>query len=404
FKAEYVLFGANPLPYHATNIVLHSLNALLVYLLIRHWTNRKSVACLAALLFAVHPVNAEAVSWIAGRKDLLSATFFLAALLSYEKRQKTACTLLLYLLALLAKGNAVSLPAVLLLTEYSKGRILNRKVMLRLLPYFLLAIVFLLVGLFGKTDRLAEMPPVLMLVFAGKSILLQLQHSMLPTRLSPTYPEIFADPTVLVLWIPLLLVFLTGGVLWAKRRQAPDLFFGYFFFLLTLAPSFLVCSKGVPYFTTTSDRYAYLPLVGILYVFALGFAHLWEGRKQEMKVLLCGILLLFGFFSHVQAQNWNNDQSVLRMMIRSYPDFGMSYYHLGDFLAEDGEQEEAIVQYKEGILHEKKSPVIRGLLYFHLGKALREAGQTDQAQAALVKSQELLPEFEELRRLLEEME
>ena len=139
FWLEWRLWGLNPSGYHATNILLHAVSAILFWLLLRRL--RVPGAWLAALIFAIHPVNVRSVAWIAERKNTLSMVFYLASLIAFEKwddgrrRQAYWLSLVLFVAGLLSKSSTVVLPAVLLILTWYKRRALSRRDLVATAPF-----------------------------------------------------------------------------------------------------------------------------------------------------------------------------------------------------------------------------------------------------------------------------
>src|ERR1043165_1538299 len=148
YSIEYQLFGLNAQGYHAVNLLLHLLNVILVFYAILYLSNKTEIALVASLLFGIHPLHVESVAWASELKDLLYTFFFLASYICYLRYIKEPKSkfyfycLLLFLLSLLSKAMAVSLPLILLLTDYFKGRKLNVKTWLEKIPFFALSILF----------------------------------------------------------------------------------------------------------------------------------------------------------------------------------------------------------------------------------------------------------------------
>ena len=144
YAVEYQLFGLNAQGYHAVNLLLHLFNIILVFYAVFLISNKTIIALVAAMLFGIHPLHVESVAWASELKDLLYTFFFLAAYVCYlrylneSKRKFYLWCLILFLLSLLSKAMAVSLPLVLLLTDYFKGRKLNAKAWLEKIPFFAL--------------------------------------------------------------------------------------------------------------------------------------------------------------------------------------------------------------------------------------------------------------------------
>ena len=148
YMADYSLFGLHPAGCHAVNLLLHCVNAALVFLLLFGLTGRKSAALIACLLWAVHPLRVESVAWISERKDVLSALGYLLSLdlyLLYRLKRRKELFLLCgvaFIVALLAKPMAISLPLILLCIDYLQGRRIDKKAIIEKLPLFAIAAVF----------------------------------------------------------------------------------------------------------------------------------------------------------------------------------------------------------------------------------------------------------------------
>src|SRR3989344_9385724 len=251
YQSDYLLGGYNPLIYHLTNLLLHMGSTFLVSAFIFYLTKRSKLAIACALLFAIHPITVETVVWAAARKDVLSGFFFLLSATLY----------------LLSKVTAITLPLIFLLCDLHRGRRDYKEVVLEKTPYFLLALLFGLIALFGKATLLAERSPLEHFLLACKMVILALSKILVPLRLSVFYPELgevtLFHPTFL---LSLLILIILGAVVW-MFRQKKLLLFGALFFLITLAPAALTFMKGGNTFLF-SDRYAYLPSLGVIFLAA----------------------------------------------------------------------------------------------------------------------------------------
>jgi hypothetical protein len=155
---EFHFWKANPKPYHIINILLHLLNVVLVFLVVAKLAGKKEAGVIVSLFFAVHPLHVESVAWIAERKDVLYTFFYLAAWLAYIRYLKIPnqkgwesgyliFSLLLFGCSLLSKSMAVTLPVILILTDYYLDKKINLKSLLAKIPFFLLSLIFGVVAL-----------------------------------------------------------------------------------------------------------------------------------------------------------------------------------------------------------------------------------------------------------------
>ncbi len=426
YQVEHALFGFRPGVFHLDNLILHTLNALLVFAVMLQLFRRKGVAAATALLFAVHPLQTEAVLWAAARKDLLSTFFFLSSLGSYllwrEREEKwfSFFSVALFVLGLFAKVTVITLPIVLLLIDWKRHRSLPRAVAEKW-PYWLAAIIFGIVAIFGKREVLADSGLWSNFLLACKSAVFYLWHLLIPTGFTIIYPQhtpvTLAAPEFLV---PVLIVLALVAVIIASLRRFPVVSFALAFYLVTLVPNFTNFVKdGVTYFA--SDRYAYIPSIGIFLLVALAVAWLYEhkpfgkwGARAIDAVVICVFVGLIGL-ARVQADTWIDSETLYTQALSIAPstlaynnlgDFYMknnrpelakdqfiaaisldptyerAYNNLGNYYRDQGDYEEAMRVYRQAIKSLGAGPItsIEYLApYYYLGETLELLGRSDEA-------------------------
>ena len=335
YSLEYRLFGLNPRPYHATNLVLHLLNTALVFWLLLLLSGSLPAAAAGTLLFALHPMRVEPVAWVTARKDLLGSAFFLGSLavyLSYRRERGAApyiLSLLLFLFALLSKATGVTLPLVLLLCDFLLGRV-DRRAVVEKVPFLALALLFGVVALFAREsyqEVLMEQTyafPAVVFIGAHKLVCHYLPRTVLPVPgLFPLYPPLGQGGSVPPAFLFLLAVIgiLAAAVVYSLRRTRKVLF-GALFFLTTLLPSLSVVVVGY-----SADRFAYLPSFGLAFLAGEGFRHLWSRRhvrSREVRtvlVLLVAIVgLAFALSSRRLCAVWRSSITLWSQAVESYPD------------------------------------------------------------------------------------
>ena len=191
YMVDYQLVGLKPFGYHLTNLILHLLNCLLVFWLIGLLSRNILVSFITAILFGVHPIHVESVAWISERKDVLYAAFFLLSMICYCYYSRTLKTgkaywlaVLFFVLSLLSKAMAVTLPFLLLLMDYFRGRKFDRRMILDKIPFLVLALGFGLLGAHGQAvaARIEPsmyrvlVPPYAVIFYLGKILWLSLIH------------------------------------------------------------------------------------------------------------------------------------------------------------------------------------------------------------------------------------
>lgn len=385
FQLNWVLGGGSAFPFHLTNILLQSVNSVLVAALMFSWTKRRTLSLAAALLFAVHPLHTEAVVWAAGRKDLLSTLFLLSSYLGFRRYQETRralpwiLSLLSFLLALLSKALAVTLPAILFLDVLLLRKARPFKAAcIALIPFAALAAVFLQVASFGKERILASSTLLDTFVMAQKSSVFYLQKFLVPTGLTVIYPYQGAIslqfPTF---FIPLLItVALLSVAVWQWRRR-PMVSFGILFFFVTLAPTFFNFHKGEFLFFAV-DRYAYVPSIGVFLVLLTIGGEFFDLVRVPTKVLwslLSLALLVLGVLSIRQTKVWDTPDTLFGRAIALYPESVSARTAMGSVLRERNQLQEAFT-----VLHDGARFSDHPALNVEAGLVYSANGQVDDAR------------------------
>ncbi len=349
YAVEYRLFGLNPRAYHQTNRLLHALNAALVFALVWSLWRRRAPAILAALLFAVHPMRVESVAWISERKDLLFAFFYLAAVLAYvsymkdrTKRGRLAGVFVLFLLSLLSKPTAVTLPVVLVLFDLYLGRKLDRRAWLEKVPFFILAVAF------GALTLVTQDPGTTVQEIAGRygffqrflfpfyALAFYLVKLFAPFGLSAYhyYPETIDGRLPWEYYAaPLLALTVVLAVVWARGRLRRELVFGALFFLVTISVTLQVIPAGR---AVAAERYTYIPYLGLFLVLAYlfdlalkpgGKASGWLRPAAWGAAALVIVALSYGTYKRNEA--WRDSLTVFSDVIAKNPEAGHGYFLRG---------------------------------------------------------------------------
>ncbi len=303
FLAEHAAVGFEPWLYHLDNVLLHIAATVLAFLLARKWLESEGAALAAALLFLAHPLRVESVAWVAERKDVLCAAFYLASLLAYTfhldhasgagRRGSAAywASMVFFVLALLSKVMAVTLPGVLVLLLVWK-RQANRRHIAGLAPLVALSVVFALIGAHaqaagGAIQGLHGGGLGLHLLTVLKALALYAEKLACPVVLSPRYTlepaASLLEPRVLEGAALVAIGIVTAAVSLRRGRTA---FLGIVFFAITWSP----VSGIVPLSTIVADRYVYLPALGVFLVVG-GLLRLDERRGRSLVVLVLGVFV-----------------------------------------------------------------------------------------------------------------
>jgi protein O-mannosyl-transferase len=277
---EWRLWGNNASAYHVVNVLLHAINAVLVWLVLRRL--KIPGAWLAALVFAVHPVNVATVGWISEQKNTLSMLFYAVAVLLYlqfdETRHWRWCglSLLAFVLALLSKSAVVMLPVVLLMCMWWRHGQVERRDIARSLPFFVLSLlagvstVWFQYGNAMHWRTVREAGFIGRLAAAGWAPWFYFFKAVLPFNLNVIYPKWEIDHGRLVSWLPGALLIVCFFVFWRGRKSwGRAALFGFGYFTVALFPVLGFFDQAFFRFSLVADHWQYYSIIGVI---ALGVA------------------------------------------------------------------------------------------------------------------------------------
>jgi Flp pilus assembly protein TadD len=362
YMIESTLFGLDPAAFHATNVALHALGAVLLYALLRSLTGAPWTSGIAAALFALHPMRVESVAWVTCRKDVLSAVFGLSALIAYARYAKRgspwgyAAAFVLTAAALLAKATWVSLPFLYLLLDYWPLRRLGASAAVRLLaeklPFFALSAAMMVVtsgyqaGIRVPLERLGVAER---LAHALAAYGWYLGKTIWPTHLSPHYPHPYLAgggvpwTGAQIAFAALALAAITALAVRFAQRGYPLV--GWLWFLGTFAPVIGFVQHGT---AGMADRYTHLPHMGLFAAVAFGGFELCAARLHTRAAqriaasAAAALLVAFGWASFAQARVWRNTETLFAHALRVMPRDAMIQEAVANNDLEAGRYDEAL--------------------------------------------------------------
>ncbi|MEO0312351.1 MAG: hypothetical protein RIQ89_2008 [Bacteroidota bacterium] len=345
---------------HATNIWLHAFNAAWVLYFIYLLTGGQLlVSTITALLFALNPLRVESVAWVAERKDVLYAFFFLLSIisyLSYCKNNKSSYLVLVYLFfiaSLLAKSVAVVLPVVLVLIDYYRGEgNLFKKALLKM-PMFLISLAVGILAYYiqskGSIASFDTFSLAQRMMIGSYGWVMYVVKSLIPIGLCSYYPYPFLKSTdavpVLFYLLPMVVVGCIALLVYCRKKER-QLIFGAFFFTVNIMLVLQVISVGQ---VIMADRYAYMPSVGLFFIMAVGFERLKKRKKNWINmayVLLVIYATVLIFITQQRIAVWKNSETLWTDVINQYPTVETAYKNRGNFLANTNRLNEALADYK----------------------------------------------------------
>lgn len=402
YQIDYAIGKEDPAVYHTTNLVLHIINAILVLLIVRFFSKRWAVPFLTAMLFAVHPLNTEAVMWIAGRKDLLCATFFLGSLLAYchfrvrQTRAPYYLSIVLYLFALLSKVIAVTLPLLLMIVDDLIPTKTRDREKLSKWAYYLPAIVFLFIGMQKKALSVYALSYFDAALIAIKAVYFYLSKLLVPTNLSLFYKQVTPiDFFRMEFFLPAVFLVLLGMATVHSRRIGKPFAFGIMWFGITLLPNLANAVKGSKeaiYYA--SDRYAYLPSIGIFFLCATGLSWLAYTAKPRLKlwitVIATSMVIVYASLAHSYSSHWLTPKPYMQRVQQLYPDTAMAHTLRGILLLEQEQVAEAVDELRTARELEPEYTDNRA----HLGLALIKNGEIDEGIRELYATAKIQPSYD----------
>jgi tetratricopeptide (TPR) repeat protein len=414
--ADVEVLGLAPGRHHAESLLLHALNAVLLFLVLGGATGALLPSAAAAALFALHPLHVESVAWAAERKDVLCALFWLLTLGAYVRyaRRRTAGRYLvvvaLFSLGLLAKPMLVTLPFVLILFDWwPLGRLLPpgraaagppaqpaAALLAEKVPLLLLAAASSWVTLLAQQAGEAvvsagNLPLVARFANAAVAYGTYLSKTLWPVGLSVFYRYPAAAPAPL-LWGAALALLAAGTALVVRgRRTAPFLLVGWLWFLGTLVPVIGLVKVGAQFI---ADRYTYLPLVGIFIAAAWGGAVLARGGRGRQAVLggaVAAALAICAALTWAQVGVWRDSRSLFEHALGVDPDNWLAHNNLGTVLTAAGSLDAAAAHYRAAL---RVKPDYE-TAHYNYANLLVGAGRLDEAAAQFREALRLSPRYAE---------
>jgi tetratricopeptide (TPR) repeat protein len=361
---EWRLWGANPMGYHVVNVLLHAVNAVLVWIILRRL--KVPAAWLAGLVFAIHPVNVATAAWISELKNTLSMLFFATAILLYlrfdeeDRRGWYGLSLAAFVLALLSKAAVVMLPVVLLgCAWWSYGRV-RRKDLLRAVPFIALSLAFGLVTIWFQYNRALGGGTVrtdsflCRVVAAGWVPWFYLSKAILPLDLTVVYPRWNINASQWLAYLPGVILVGCFMVVWRKRNTwGRPLLFGLGYFAVMLIPVLGFFDIAFYAFSLVADHWQYYSIAGVIALAVAGGETICRrmGARGRYVGLSVGavVLIVLGVATWKRGGVYADSQTLWRDTIAKNPNAWVAHNYLGCDLSRAGEVHEAIAQYEQAL-------------------------------------------------------
>jgi protein O-mannosyl-transferase len=423
FWLQNKLWGSAPLGYHAVNIALHAVDAVLVALVLR----RLAVpgALFAALVFALHPVQAESVAWISEQKNTLSALLYLSAALAYLRFSAAnddmapdmattkdvsvtaaprsgirwyALATVLFTAALLTKTVTATLPATLLVIAWwRRGRISWRREVALLVPWFCLALIagwvttWIERTLIGAEGMAFDLSFAQRAILAGRAIWFYLGKLCWPTPLVFIYPRWTLDASATWQWIPLAAAVTVGLVLWWRKGSARAALAAALIFAGTLFPALGFFNVYPFLFSFVADHFLYLASIApIAAIAAVATIAVRRTQPALRSILALVVLATLGWLTHEETPTYHDPETLYRTTLRLNPRCWMAANNLGkQLMVQPGKVSEAIPLLTTALKLRPDYAEAEN----NLGLALAETGKAFDAIPHLQRALALKPTF-----------
>lgn len=359
YAIDFLIGGEEPFVYHLDNITWHVADVLLLYAVIKKMNGNALIALFVALLFAMHPVQTESVSWVAARNKVMNGFFFLWAMYVYigyvqkPEMKKMVWICLLGLAAYLCKLTAVTLPFALLAVDIWMGRPLNnKKVWLEKLPLILLAIPIGIINLQAQEQvSFLNLHPEYnfghTIVFAGYAYIQYLFNLILPIKLSVLYPYPQTIGAVHILYTLLSVAIVVFGFI-AYKKKWYVLAGGIAFYTVNIAVVLQFVQFGE---VLMADRYLYLACIGVWYVAAY-YAYAYFSKKQQAKTattLLTVLCVAYSISTFARNDIWLSELNFWQSVVDKFPESGVAQSSLGGVYLKEGNMQEARAHIDEAV-------------------------------------------------------
>jgi hypothetical protein len=382
------LYGMDAGGHHVSSVLLHALNAVLLFLLLAQVTGLTVRSALVAALFALHPLNVESVAWIAERKNVLSMCFFLLALGAYGwyARQpdwkRYAGVAVLFALGLASKPMVITLPFVLLLLDYwPLGRVRGwaepstafpvpqttwARLLAEKVPLLALAIASAIITVIAQQSSHAVIP------FSDLPFQARAQNALYsyamyvfklfwPVRLAVLYPHPLDGLKFAQVALSALFLLTVSAFVWRERVRRPYLVTGWLWFLGTLVPVIGLIQVGAQ---GMADRYAYLPSIGLFLMLVWRGSDWAEERFLNPRItapVAVTVLVVLGVLTFRQIGYWRSSYDLWAHTLKVTRDNFVADEKMGDWLLTQG-RPEALDYYEAATKIAPLNPAIHGKL------------------------------------------
>jgi tetratricopeptide (TPR) repeat protein len=395
FAIDYAIGDNSPGWYHGVNVLLHVVNSLLVFIVLRKLLKKDGIAALIAALFALHPLHVESVAWIASRKDVLYTFFFMlswwfylqySALTSSGTKRALfyAASFILFLCSGFSKIQAITLPLVLILSDYFQSGAFSFRRMLDKVPYFIGAAAFGIYAVSSSSlaaDKYAA--PVTFsekVIYSFQAFYMYIVKAILPFNQSAIYAFPIAGSSEYYMTLIGGLLFFVAALFLIVRfyNRSPLFVFGVLFFLINIFPTLHIIGFNS---SLIYERFTYVSYIG-LFICLLGLPEILPSLKKPLPVLLWLLLIPLAVFSYQRTSVWKNSFTLWSDVIEKNPRAHEAYNNRGAWLNEHGEFDKALSDFNTSLELNGRQPRTynnRSMIWFRKKEYAKSLQDIDSA-------------------------
>ncbi len=400
YALDYQAWGLNPFGFHLTNLLLHVANAVLVFVVLLQLTRSPWRSLVVAVMFALHPMRVESVAWVAERKDVLFAFFWLLTMAAHlvwvrdRKLSSYALVVVFFVLSLMSKPMAITLPAALLLLDYWPLNRFSWRAVLEKLPMVALAAgSALLTVLALRGGHGMEIDAIPLSGRVANAVYSYVRYVLLTfwPDLSPFYSHTaLSDVAGTGAMVAAILAFLVAtGLIVFYGRSRRYLLVGWLWFLGVLLPSIGLVQAGRQ---GMADRYSYVAHLGLLILVVWGVAELplWRSVRARLAgvALVAMIAITLGTLTWGQTQVWHDTLTFWEYTVRKNPRSFMGHQTIASRHARQGRFREAADALQRAAELRSGFPQ----LFAALGGHRMRAGQMVEAEQSFRQAIALAPD------------
>lgn len=363
YSIDFSIGQLDPFIYHLSNVLLHLLNTILVFIFIYYLFNNYHLAIITSLLFGVHPLHVESVAWIAERKDVLCTFFYLLSAVFYvkyvreEKKKYFLYALLFFIASLFSKAQAVSLVVTLFAIDFVLSRkFFDKKVILEKIPFIVLSVMFGIIAIYAQQSsdsiRDANIYPLYQrFAIAAYGIVEYVVKLILPINLSAFYPYPEGNlPTSY--WINLVIVICVSIVCIYSIKFTKKIFFAAAFFLINISLVLQLLPIGD---AIIADRYVYIPSIGFFLLIGFGYQYIIQ-KKPKARNSLIAVITIYSVILAVlninRCEIWKDSLTLWTDVLDQFPHVPVALNNRGNVYSKELRQmDKALEDYNTSIKH-----------------------------------------------------